>query len=917
MAYNVCRPIILYNDFLPPDEEPHNNWDYLAFGYFDGIAIGENLLKKADGILERLWEHEIEQTKALNGRFSSQVLYGFRCEEETCDEDFWNDAQKKEGKPYPFIFVTLIQEKTEKWKTYNTWRQELEVNLTDSGKRKAITYLTLDNNSLMLILICRDYEDGALIIDSFHRGDDTSPLKHIGMELSYSFTIAAVRRQFLNDEEAIQGMQGPPAGHVFIYAIEKEPNSIEGVRRKIECDLQKDVKKESILGCNDEVIIAEDVPWRVLLKWFQDGNGIFNHSSKEYRKRFIGVTTIIGQRQNLGGDSQGRESDNSLFSYNALRKMLEEIGQMEETRYRELERYLRRVINSVHKFDNAPVEDYLLCSLFMPIRMVLEISASFRDPSQADRLKRLEGDFFDSFYEFVKALNLCVQNSNRSDRQFTQSLDFNVQIYSIPVRLNAFYNAFIYNVRQFLNDPCGEEKKHEYEFLTCPGVVDTVQVSEIFKNMLEGNRLFLVNIPENEIYDMRLMLIMLGHEVGHFVGKRVRNRPARKKYSVKVISKITTAYFRIKLKKYVKHSMSECDHFLQPLKEYWRHFESVMEKYLFEQMDNLKDLDYLKEYKYHNSQNDPAPAEEFCSMYEKYGEYSHVLRETLVDSVIDVLHDHRKELFGYLQEKEYLYGLERKKDISKAAKKRQRISEAVGDLIIDATGYSIWDRQSFSVMSAAHMMMDFFKECEADLVAILMLELSFEDYLYAIWKSIRDQGVQNWEIGGEMLIRVGLVTCCMRYPSGKTQLGFHWENDEYERVKSQADEELKKMSMIIEKFSRKYLSIETCYVKCEQARRTVDVFFDSEVLELLLKYLLTCRDTFYDELRGQQTKNVDVTEHYVRMQKIQKHLKDVYKLCREKNAEKLVFGIREFVEDYRQQLWEEIRDFAERKVGNG
>ena len=45
MEYSVCRPIVLYNDFLPPDVEPHRNWEYLAFGYFDGIMIGKNLFQ--------------------------------------------------------------------------------------------------------------------------------------------------------------------------------------------------------------------------------------------------------------------------------------------------------------------------------------------------------------------------------------------------------------------------------------------------------------------------------------------------------------------------------------------------------------------------------------------------------------------------------------------------------------------------------------------------------------------------------------------------------------------------------------------------------------------------------------------------------------------------------------------------------
>ncbi len=40
---NICRPFVLYNDFLPPGSEIHETWDYLAFGYYDGLSVGENL----------------------------------------------------------------------------------------------------------------------------------------------------------------------------------------------------------------------------------------------------------------------------------------------------------------------------------------------------------------------------------------------------------------------------------------------------------------------------------------------------------------------------------------------------------------------------------------------------------------------------------------------------------------------------------------------------------------------------------------------------------------------------------------------------------------------------------------------------------------------------------------------------------
>lgn len=111
VADNVCRPITLYNDFLPPDTEPHSDWDYLAFGYFDGINIGENnLLPDGRCSMEQLWDYDMQQTERLQGNYSQQTIYAFRAGN---DADFWENA-KKEGTEYPFLFVVLLQDKIDK-----------------------------------------------------------------------------------------------------------------------------------------------------------------------------------------------------------------------------------------------------------------------------------------------------------------------------------------------------------------------------------------------------------------------------------------------------------------------------------------------------------------------------------------------------------------------------------------------------------------------------------------------------------------------------------------------------------------------------------------------------------------------------------------------------------------------------------
>ena len=140
----ICRPMMLYNDFLPPEKNLHLDWQYLAFGYFDGISIGDNLFKEKSNSLEQIWEWDVQQTKKLEEKYSVQTIYGFRNESDSYEELFWEEA-KKDDTEYPFLFITLLQGEIKEEKQIRECGAEVEKDLNCINKRKVITYSTLDN----------------------------------------------------------------------------------------------------------------------------------------------------------------------------------------------------------------------------------------------------------------------------------------------------------------------------------------------------------------------------------------------------------------------------------------------------------------------------------------------------------------------------------------------------------------------------------------------------------------------------------------------------------------------------------------------------------------------------------------------------------------------------------------------------
>lgn len=352
----------------------------------------------------------------------------------------------------------------------------------------------------------------------------------------------------------------------------------------------------------------------------------------------------------------------------------------------------------------------------------------------------------------------------------------------------------------------------KYEFLTCLGVTSTVQVRELFKNMSNDKRLFLVSVPEKQIYDMKLMLIMLSHEVGHFVGQAVRNRKYRYNCAIQIMANIISSYFRTNIEEEYQDIQNE---------DYWREFTKKIERYIREQREFVE----------------------------------------------------------------------------KTASMTQKIN-----------GYFLWDERCFSAESAVDMMMRFFKECEADLVSILTLELSLKDYLYAIWKNASDQGKQKWEMPAETIIRSSLVLLCMK-STGVNSDCYCWTDEEVKKLYECANSHICNMLCDIQNFLSKYLPNNGGQIRASSVFTTMDVFLNSEVLMCLAKYLLECRDSFQKELGSE-------SEEAFQLKREKRQLLDIYRINKE-NAEELVWSIQEYIERYQRCLQKEIEKCGEEKNGYG
>lgn len=867
---NICRPFILYSDFLPPVKECRE-WKYLSFGYYDGVDYEENLFNDGKWDLNKLWDTISKRKKKLSGSYTEKIIFGLRTEEddEKRDEEFWSTQ-----KAFPFLFLVLLQNRDKGEKLISLWekRKGLEAEIEKEGV-KAISYLTLDNSDLLLVLGCKEYTIGAQLIDSFHTG--RSVLNEYDWNLGYSYSIPSVRKEFLNKTESLNKIGGIVES-AYIHTISKYPGSTEKIYKEIyekvkkyNNDILKDVEKKAILGCNDDVIVLKNIPWSLFLSFYQDETGILNHSSLLYREGITGVTTIIGVREN----ERENINNTSLDSKNTLcaklrEKCNEEQGNGEDSSRDVVKDKLLLLLNSLEKYENSLFPDYTFLSALGPIDMLIDLVDKVRE--------RDEGTRYDEFYEFLAGFNMYAQTSVRTDRQFTEIPGFNVQMYETPVKINALYNAVVYDLKNALNQK-DKNVLPEYEFLLCPGMVSNMSVKEIYADSIENRRLFIVNISDKQAYNPQLILTMLGHEVCHVVGRNMRGR---KKTRYSLINEMLTTVF-------IQYLYWEALNYVEGKEK----LHSIVPKEIWEEL--WRGVRAEINTRIEREQNDGNNRWIFSDKDSEMEE-----RETWNELLKNYLYHTRmlKLVLG-----DYMYDIIKNKECVSIVLKDCELKEFIERKMDELMKYSAWNKKEFNITYMIDQVMYLFRECFADLGAVLLLNLSEEQYLEALVCAAMEQGgsVDTLVEQQQEIMRATVVCACMM--AGNEDIKGLWKKKNLFDI-SEKEGKLKKLADVLVSSTTNYIAnykrgeVENWTLK--EVNKENEILYSTCSLKYVYDYLCGCRKQFWV---------VQNNPEEITIQRSMQRIHEIMEIFKEEKIENVIFHIQKYIDSYRDLLNTEIK----------
>ena len=807
---NICRPITFYNQFIPA-MFPRGEWEYNAFGAFDGIKIQHKIVGNTTGdILEGIWERQNKFAGTLKGNYSTQTIYGICNMEEEKEDEFWKEDMQK-----PFCFFSRIQLKIDMGEAEQNIKK-VSAAFKNNDNTKSIVYLTYDNSDFLVITKASTYNAGAELINNMHQKFVISDEKY---ELKNSFTIFAIKQDIIeqmeNDKIREQYNTLDKIDWVSIRIMEKNCNQMQKYIQNVNEQLRNmnfdTAGMQPILGIDDGMLIINNVPWGDFLKLYCRKTTIFSS------EKIAGITTSICVKINqkvenieIKNSTEIEKKSREEIYREYVKYLYEQLGKLQtsedgvsKVQYKEL----NVILNGLAKFSGEVFSDFLFFSLLKPLDMLLNL------------LK--EKGKIDSYYEFIKVFNVYAQNSTKSDRNSMQSMDFNAKIYDIPCKLNAFYTALIYMARDILN---ASDSNQKYEFLVIPSVTNIVSVKELFQKVSTQKRLICVEVPENRFYDVGDVLIIFMHEAAHYVGTTIRRRDERYK---NLLLSIASTYIEY-VKSYWKDERQED---IQNTVIDWDDLKERMFIVLKAMLEREQNEKFLGEYQFAKEEVGKEQIKRIKDNNIKYKTYISFLKQNLYRALMDITQNALPNVFQKMQ-------FELKLEASDVYEYIESISEQ----------YLVRYTEGTTKMTAdtvLDQLISIYEECFADIMSISILRMNAKDYLDSIIISVTQQGMSIKECCLSSNIYRIMLVCDVMYLSENQDAWINnvYGEDENLNGRLQIMQYINYIRDIIKKGWENILEPDKYRQNCFYALLNKDIYVYAR------EYLINCRKAFTEQCK--------------------------------------------------------------------
>lgn len=137
----------------------------------------------------------------------------------------------------------------------------------------------------------------------------------------------------------------------------------------------------------------------------------------------------------------------------------------------------------------------------------------------------------DMMCQYLECVNSVVYHTIHTEQVYLMIPGYSGTSFSIPIKLNLFYLWYIYKVIDLLND-CG--KLHSC--IVVPVMESRPHTRIIGVNFESEEKLIHIQLSQRSLFHPDALMIILAHEMAHYIGKGIRLRTLRLECIIKTMS---------------------------------------------------------------------------------------------------------------------------------------------------------------------------------------------------------------------------------------------------------------------------------------------------------------------------------------------------------------------------------------------
>lgn len=552
------------------------NCDYSCWGYYDGISIrdikeykGQLFEKKSQAPVSAIWYGLGESIQEMNGLYSKQNVGIFR--EKSTKED---NTLEKQSIFFATSFIQLednmkSDETKKTLEALSVVKQKTKIagdpSLAD-GKEcsvqetycKIVVYYTFDNTDIVALV----YSDSLQLLNAkLEEIEQLCTIRYVHSIMGVSEEYLKESAQTGNSLSTWRGGSSHADETIDKIVMKIVTSNGAGTRRQVDeymkgifcadenpytSEVYEQIRYSFISGHESLLVTIPNVRVQDLIHMLLPNN-LITHQGTLYNNEVYNIETQLIMKQTKcenittqdtsfmiqkAEDKQLIDSPKYYFS-ELTRKYAIQMKAVWEKGDEGLYSYYKALLQTVNtlsqyeRFDMAKDIFYLIYPAFYMYDEKLTKALDELDKTEEYTLENIK----ESICDFVNAVNSIIYHVVHTDQVFLMIPGYTGTSFSIPIKLCLFYSSIIDSVTEILND-----EGYKYTCLLAPEMETRPETTLISMKHFENDRLIHFALSQRTLYMPRHFMILLTHEIAHYVGNTIRMRKLRAEKIVKTIA---------------------------------------------------------------------------------------------------------------------------------------------------------------------------------------------------------------------------------------------------------------------------------------------------------------------------------------------------------------------------------------------